>query len=260
MPHDRRATDRNFYVVKSNDLIRNARYDLTARKQKIILFLISKIKPNDPITTQYTFTIKDLCHACGLSIDDGGIYYKLIRDDLMDLTQRGCLEFPDGEAISISWIGDIRWHKKSGTVDIFFNQNMEPYLFDLQEKYTQYKLINALAFKSGHTIRLYEILRSYITARQIEKTLREYYVEIELPKLREMLGVDDAYSLWTDFNRYVLKKSVDEINKYADDIHVEYEAKKDGRSVRAVEFVIRGARALQQMSSHDERRRRLNKH
>jgi len=35
----------NDSLVKHNDLIQNARYNLSVQEQKIILYLISKIKP-----------------------------------------------------------------------------------------------------------------------------------------------------------------------------------------------------------------------
>ena len=55
MSRQKTLADREQYVVKANDLIRKTRYSLTAQQQKIILFAISKIKPDDDITTKYTF-------------------------------------------------------------------------------------------------------------------------------------------------------------------------------------------------------------
>lgn len=75
---------------------------------------------------------------------------------------------PDGTQKTISWIGDVDITPSNGTVSITFNPNMEPYLFELKNNYTQYKLANALVFRSKHTLRLYEILRSYTTKQAIE--------------------------------------------------------------------------------------------
>ncbi len=38
---------RNYKVVKSNDLIQKSRFNLSLQEQKIILYLISKVKPED---------------------------------------------------------------------------------------------------------------------------------------------------------------------------------------------------------------------
>ena len=46
MSRQKAVADRNQYVVKSNDLIRKTRYNLTTQQQKIVLFAISKIKPS----------------------------------------------------------------------------------------------------------------------------------------------------------------------------------------------------------------------
>ena len=47
--------DRSQLVLKSNEIIRQARYDMTAPQQKAYLFLISKIKPTDKADAVYEF-------------------------------------------------------------------------------------------------------------------------------------------------------------------------------------------------------------
>ena len=58
MSRQKTLADREQYVVKANELIRRTRYTLTAQQQKIVLFAISKIKPEDDIDTEYTFDIE----------------------------------------------------------------------------------------------------------------------------------------------------------------------------------------------------------
>ena len=62
------ARQREEYVVLSNQLIRQGNYDLTAQQLKIILYIISKIRPNDDVYTWYTIRITDLCRCCGLCV------------------------------------------------------------------------------------------------------------------------------------------------------------------------------------------------
>ena len=52
--------EREECVVMRNDLIRNTQFDLTAQQMKIILYIISKIMPNDGVDTWYTIEIRDL--------------------------------------------------------------------------------------------------------------------------------------------------------------------------------------------------------
>lgn len=250
------VTDRKQYVVKANDLIRNTRYKLTTQQQKIILFAISKIKPNDKPDKQYELDISELCDACGLSIDGTGYYYKSIKDDLRKLTTRLWVEMPDKSETTVAWISDATIIPLSGKVYIKFHEKMAPYLFDLRERYTQYHLEDVLVFKGKYAIRLYEILRSYTTQKSLEDGI-EKEVMFSVMELRHILAVD-SYPRWADFDRFVIKKAVDEINLCSDEMHVEYNVSRDGgRSIAKVNFIISAAKAMQIIKAHQEQRKRL---
>lgn len=255
MSKNKIAEDRGQYVVKANSIIRT-RYRLTLQQQRIVLFCISKIRPDDNINQEYTFTIEEICNACGLDKDSGGMYYKTIKEDLLKLTQRQWGITPNGEHITLSWIGDVKLTPYSGAITIRFNSNMEPYLYDLQRNYTQYKLINALVFKSVHSLHLYEILRSHTTQHALdegwEKTAR-YTVD----ELRELLNCKDEYSRWAEFNRCVLKKATEEINACCDDIHISYTTYKKGRNINSVIFSITTPRSIDAIIARQEKRNRL---
>ena len=50
---------RSAIVAKSNDLIQKSRFSLTAQQQKIVLYLISKITPEDTEFKRYKFSINE---------------------------------------------------------------------------------------------------------------------------------------------------------------------------------------------------------
>ena len=249
------VANREQYVVKANQLIQRTRYNLTTQQQKIVLFAISKIRPTDTVNTEYEFSIDELCAACGLNIDNGGYYYIAIKNDIKRLTERQWCVMPDGNEATVSWIGDATIIPGSGTVRVSFHKRMEPYLFELRDRYTQYKLVNVLAFKGKYTIRLYELLRSHITQKMIDAG-READFSIQVGELREILMVE-SYPRWADFDRFIIKKAVEEINLCADDIHIEYEPIKVGKTVSSILFFIQPAKAIQQLMAHNERRKRL---
>lgn len=259
MSRQKTLADREQYVVKANDLIRKTRYDLTTQQQKIVLYAISKIKPDDDINQRYEFNLHDLCNACGIKLDDyGGFYYKSLKDDIEKLTSRQWLTLPDGTMKTISWIGDAVIVPLSDTVYIKFNENLQPYLFDLREKYTQYRLQNVLVFRGKYAIRLYELLRSYTTEFALEEDL-ERETNITLQQLRYMLSVD-SYPHWADFNRFILKPAIKEINERSEDMHVEYFPMKgeNNKSIEKINFVITRPRASQQYEARKKRRKRLD--
>ena len=63
-----------FYVVKSNDLIQKARYNMTVQQQKLILYAISKIKKSDLPDQRYELSIDEIC-----SVDTHMLYRLSIR-------------------------------------------------------------------------------------------------------------------------------------------------------------------------------------
>lgn len=231
-------TEQEQFVVKANDLIRRTRYNLSTQQQKIVLYAISKIRPEDSPGTQYKLSIRDLCRACGIPIDKEGKYYNAIKEDLQSLTKRLWVQMPDGKTeATVSWIGDAMITRGSGTVYIRFHELMAPFLFELRSHYTQYQLANVLVLRSKHAIRLYELLRSYYTQSDIDEW-REKDVRFSVAELRNLLA-EDSYPRWADFERYVLRRTTDEINALCSEFNVTYKADKGkGRTITDVTFTM----------------------
>ena len=244
----------NMYVAKSNELMQKARYNLTVQQQKLILFAISKIKPEDDINKVYELNIDEVCSVMGLELDTGGIYYKRIKDDLIKLTTRLWVKFPDREA-TVSWIGDAEIIPLSGTVYIKFHEKMKPYLFDLKAHYTQYQLYEVLTLKGKYAIRLYELLRSYIYQEEL-RNQEKREVEFSIDELRSLLCCE-SYKRWAEFDRCVIRKAVNEINQYSDIFKISYGTVKNGKSVSKIYFEIDYPSFKEKVLIHDQQRKRL---
>ena len=249
--------NQRFFVVKANDLIRKTRYSLTTQQQKIVLFAISKIKPNDPPETWYEVNIDEICEACGLEME-GGYYYKAIKEDLQKLTTRLWVKMPDNREATVSWISDAEIVPLSGKVYIRFHPKMAPYLFELKEKYTMYHLEDVLVFKSRYSIRLYELLRSYTTNKALDEGI-EKDVSFSVEQLHEILAVE-KYERWADFDRFVIRKAVNEINELNEYIHIEYETHRNGRFITQVNFIITPAKVKQILKARYEKQNRYTHH
>ena len=244
-----------FYVVKSNELIQKARYKMTVQQQKLILYAISKIKKNDLPSQEYELSIDEICSVCGLELDTGGTYYKRIKDDLLKLTTRIWVQFPDRSEGTVSWLSDAYIMPLSGTVTVKFHERMTPFLFELQNRYTQYQLAEVLVFKGKYSIRLYELLRSYLTQDDLREG-KEKEVSFSLDELRELLSAE-KYTEFPEFNRSVLKKAVAEINQCSDLIRISYDTYKTGKKVSRVVFVLSCPTLMQKFAAHEESRKRL---
>lgn len=218
---------REYKVVKANDLIQKARFNLTAQEQKIVLYLVSRIKPNDEEFEWQIFSIKEFCEICG-SDHKNGANYKYIKNALKNL--RGKLwwiTLPNGRETTASWIDDPEIDPKTKQIMIRMNKNLKPYLIKLHEKFTQYALIYTLAMKSQYSIRLYEILKSYEWQQKKEFDIDELKTALDAEK----------YKRYPDFKRYVLDIAEKEINKFTD-INIKIKSEKVGRQYKRIIFSI----------------------
>jgi len=218
---------RNYKVVKANDLIQKSRYSLQLQEQKIILYLISKIKPEDLKLKEHIFEVSDFCKVCGLDPKNGA-NYKYIKRTLKDLRDKSIwVTLENGAETTLAWIDKVTMYPNSGAVTIKIDDMMKPYLMHLKEHYTQYELLYTLAMKSQYSIRLYELLKSYEFLHK--KTF-------EINELKKLLSTE-KYTRFPDFQRYVLDRAMREINNLSD-INVTYQVIKIGKRYAKIEFGI----------------------
>ena len=246
---------REYFVVKSNELIQKGRYNLTTQQQKIVLFAISKIKKNDDPRQLYELSIEELCSVCGLAYDEGGFYYRSIKQDMKKLTTPVWVQFPDQSEWTVSWFSDVGIVPLSGTVYVRFHEKIWDFLFDLRERYTQYRLYEVLVFKNKYAIRLFEILRSHFTQSELDNGT-EKEIRIPLEHLRKQLCVT-AYPAWKEFNRNVIQKAVDEINQYSEQMKVEYTTGRNGRFISEIIFTVYSPELVERIKRYQNTKKRL---
>jgi plasmid replication initiation protein len=219
---------RDYLIVKRNDLIQKSRHHMDLQEQKIIMYMISKIKPSEMDFTEQIFSIAEFCRIIGADYDSGG-NYEHIKKTLGKLLSRFVwVTSEDGSERSLRWVDKVVMSKRSGIVKLKIDEDLKPYLLDLQENFTRYNLIYTLAMKSQYSTRLYELLKSY----QYKK-----YVIFGIEELKRLLFAE-TYTRGNNFKQRVLDIATKEINKLGD-ISVTYELIKDGRKFAEVRFDIR---------------------
>ena len=207
------AQRRDHTVVKSNDLIQKSRYELNILQNKVMLYLISMIKPTDDITQVYTFLVNDFCQVCGLDSRHGK-NVKNAKDAIQSLADKSVwIEKPNGDEILLRWLNQVKLTDGKSRFEVTFHADMMPYLYDLQARYTSYKLSNVLPMKSKYGIRLYELLKSY-------QHMNANTITFLMGELSDRLGAQ-KYERFADFKRRVLDTAMEDINEYSD-LDVEY--------------------------------------
>lgn len=206
-------------------------------------YICSKIKPGEKIL-EYEFDISTFCRCCGINCKSGKNYND-IKESLKKLSDRSMWLRTEDSDILVRFLDKVKINKKSGKVYIRIDEDLTPYLFDLQEKFTHYHLHNILAMKSAFSIRIYELMHSYLHSYLYQKN-----VKITLDSLKEFLLVSDvkSYKNFNLFKTRVLDIAKREINELTD-ITIDYTVEKSGNKVIAVNFVVERKRNNDILSS-----------
>lgn len=218
--------ERNQLVVKHNALIQKTRYSLNTQQQKIILYLISKIKPDDDDLQEYDYDLKDFCRVCG--IETHGQNYQNIKESILQLHNKAFWIETEEKDMLVSWIIKATIYKNDTRLRIRLDDDLKPFLLHLREQFTAYELQNILVMRSKYSIRLYEYLKSYCSLGVITISVNE---------LKEILDCVNEYNRWCDFKRRVLDTALQEINGYTD-LQITTEFARQNKSIAKVIFTI----------------------
>ena len=115
--------DRNYMVVKANDLVLRSRYQYNVNQQKMIAFICSKIKPstnaNNQFQLEYEYEISDYIRLMG--IQKTGSAYDEIKATLKSLRDKSYwLTLENGDETTVSWVDKATTNKKSGLAKFKF--------------------------------------------------------------------------------------------------------------------------------------------
>ena len=198
-----------------------ARYELTAREQKLLLYVIAMIEPEDEDFKRYVVNIAEFAELAGL--DAHNLYCEL-RDLAKSLKQKPLIipHHFDEQTVSFldlvtSWF-DTAYVGKNGAgyFAVTLSPVLKPYLLQVKREFFRFRLYQVMQLRSGYAIRLYQWAKRW----QFRKT-----VEISVQDLRIVLGANNPtgpsesrgnLAEYADFKRRAIKPAIDEINKRTD--------------------------------------------
>lgn len=218
---------RDYKVVKANEIIQRARIDLGIQELKTFAFILSKVKPTDQHGQWYTFSVQEYCKVCGIDSNNGKNYLdvkkalKTLRDKSFWLTDE------NGKETTVGWLDKAQINKGSGKVKVRFDEDLEKYIIGWFEQYTQYSLCQVLPMQSQYSFLLFEQLKSYAN-------LKEYTFDID--DLKSKIG-GIIYTNFKDFRKRVLDIATREINLYTD-LEISWQPITKGRKVIQIKFFI----------------------
>lgn len=229
-------------ITKSNKLVESslleAAVKFTLRDHKVMLAVISQISPNDTQLKPYTLSIAELEQLT--NIHSTHLYQEIseISDRLTAIKIK--IKEP-GEPkgfLEAVWFSAIRYRPSKGRVEFFISEPLKPYLIQVKSAFTTYYLRQVTNLQSIHSIRMYPLLRQYLTIKDVENGKTIGFRIIAIGELKEVLGIGEAqYTKFADFKRYVLQKCQNELEEKTDLIF-DFEPIKQGRKISKLKLII----------------------
>jgi plasmid replication initiation protein len=208
-------------VVWQHNSLAEARYELTAREQKLLLYVIAMIEPEDEDFKRYVVNISEFAALADLQKDD---LYRELRDLAKSLKQKPLIiphHFDDQTKsyldLVTSWFETAYVGKNgAGYFAITLSPVLKPYLLQVKREFFRFRLYQVMQLRSGYAIRLYQWAKRW----EFRKS-----VEISVEDLRTVLGANNPsgssesrgnLAEYADFKRRAIKPAIDEINKKTD--------------------------------------------
>lgn len=231
-------------VKQANGLI-EARYNFSIWEMRLFKTMVSLIKPADQEFKKTIVPIKEILDE--YEMGNSGFAYGLVKEAYKNLKKRFVYVpyinetgqkrlqiMPLFTLIDIPLeIRDV----KDSYVILKFNDDLKPFLLQVQNRYTLYDPIILKNIDSSYTVRVYELLKEYEFRGE---------AKIELDEFREMIGtkeydedfniIKDTFKVWQDLKRYVIIPAHADINLKTD-ICFEYEPifeKRVGKGRKAI--------------------------
>jgi len=234
-------TDEKALVVRqSNELIEASYKIASIGEGRLMRMLIAQVSPNDEDFKTYRIGVADFARFFGITHNS---IHEQIEKSARALREREILIRKGKSWLSTGWLSHAEYIEGSGYVEVSFHAKLKPYLLGLQSYFTQYELEKVVNFRSGYSMRLFELLKK----EQFKADGKGYFKRsFEYDELRGLLGIEkEEYEFFKDFRVRVVDSSVKEINGNPDIQITQVDYPKTGRKVSHVVFHCEKAKQLQ---------------
>lgn len=219
-------------VVKSNRLVESLQSLNLSEIRLIQLAIVDSRDQGKGLDTKTPLRIDAMRYAQIFDISKQGAY-KVLKDAEQNLFRRYFTFLSErNNKVRTNWIQQAEYFDDEGAIEIIFTTAVVDEITRIdgfEQMFTQYALSQIADLNSNYSVRLYELLKQWTTAKK---------VTFELERFREQLGIGiNEYPRMSDFKRRVLDVAVKEINEKTD-IKVSYDQQKKGRTITSFKFKI----------------------
>ena len=220
-------------VVKSNQL-NSALQNLSLTEIRIIqLAIVDARETNTGLSTDKPLRIEAKRYSEAFEVTMNTALEAIHNAEETLFNRRFSYTDDKGLIVKSRWIQDVRYMKGEGAIEIAFTRAVVQGISRIDgavDFFTQYLLSQTATMKSMYSIRLYELLVQWKTAKNTPI--------FEIETFRSQLGIGvDEYKRMGDFKKRVLDLGIKEINKKTD-LNVTYTQVKKGKEIVGFNFAI----------------------
>jgi len=218
---------------------------------KIFELAVSLIDTDNPPKNNTIYLSKTELFAF-FKVDDSNKHSRF-KEAIMTLHQQSVFEIREMnvhknkfEYRVISPLEETTWNDYNDIISMTFTKSIMPYLIELKTKFTQYALSDLVDLNSKYSIILYKWLSMNYNQYEhysVKGGRREEQVEayrnpsITVKELRVITDTVKDYPRFDNFETWILKKPIEEINAHTH-FNVTYDKVKKGRSIDSIVFHI----------------------
>ena len=226
-------------VVQHNALV-NARFDLSTVEMRLFMAMLSRIGRDDNEFREMHIPLTEIVALSGRrpSAKDyqqvAGMCDQLVSRILhierpsegRRRRERRASATPDFDKIPL--MAYAKYRGEEGALRVRFNDEVMPYLLQLQQNFTKAQVVQLLKLKSPHSYRIYWLLKEYATFG-----VRVLGVE----ELKSILNLHGQYKQFPLFRLRVLDRAQQELSQT--DLPFEYELLREGKAVTQIKFLFK---------------------
>ena len=196
-------------------LYHKARHILTSKQDDIITYLLSMVKPDDKPDTIYRFSIVEFCKIVGIDYTNGW-QYQAVKRELHALDSKIVwYRKENGKDARARWFNVLEIDRSGGIIEISFHYTMYPFIFGLEDNFTQYPASHKYTLEGKYSRALYSFLKSSEGLGNRTISIDDF-IEFICPC---------PYTEYFNIRQRVLEPAIKEINAVTD-IQVQYQPQK----------------------------------
>jgi len=210
-----RTGEKTYGIIrKANFLLEHMRAQYSLTQTRFILYALSLIEPNDK---DFKFLQIPVSSLIEISHSNTKLYHTLKKEAKELLEKPFFLPTENGGWIGFNWFSSIEYIPGKGIIEVEFSQKLKPYLLDLKEFFTIYKLEHVLPMRSAYSPRIYELLKEYENIPMNSEgglKFRKFTVDWIIKHFQ----LDEKPSMmeYKHIKQFIINPAIRDINKYSD--------------------------------------------